>query len=466
MTFFGNKTRSHGLLCAGVALTTLTATAQDWRLGTAPSSPSAATFVRLTYDLQRRVTVAFGGWDAPIGSTVFQDTWEYDGTNWVQRQPVTIPDERDSHGMVYDLARGRTIMFGGWDFNFALLGETWEWDGTNWVDRMPTNSPSARLFPAMAYDTTRGLVVLFGGEDAGGLRDDTWEYDGNDWRQATPATAPSPRAGHVVAFDSARSRTVLFGGTDNNQPLGDTWEFDGTNWSAITTDGAPAARVDAQMVFDDGRRRCVLFGGADAAIDRDDTWEFDGRYWRELITQNRPQGNSAMGMAYDTVRARTVVFGGFDGTAAIGDTWELGGDDATYRLFGTGCDGSNNLPPRIAPNALPAVGTTADLDIVDLPAGGGTAIVTIGLFDTVWNGQTLPLDLGPFGLSGCRAYASADASAVYSHANGTVNWALVIPNDPGLRGVRLFLQALSLDPAVTSRPFPGATSAAIEINIG
>jgi hypothetical protein len=45
----------------------------------------------------------------------------------------------------------------------TLLNDTWVWDGTNWVQKFPGHCPSARYHHAMAYDAARGQVVLFGG---------------------------------------------------------------------------------------------------------------------------------------------------------------------------------------------------------------------------------------------------------------------------------------------------------------
>lgn len=437
--------------------------AQNWVQANPAASPAGATFPRSAFDVARARTVVFGGWNAPTGSIVFQDTWEYDGTNWFLRSPATVPTERDSHVMAYDSTRARTVMFGGWDFNFNLLGETWEWDGTDWSNRLPANAPSARLLSAMTFDSARNVIVLFGGSDQANLLGDTWEYDGIDWTQASPAGSPGPREGHSMAYDAARARTVLFGGREPAL-LGETWEYDGGSWTQVTTDGAPSPRTDSFMVFDLQRARCVLFGGSDGVADLDETWEYDGRGWRQLVTAARPQGNSAMAMAYDLVRGQTVVFGGFDGAGAIGDTWELGGNAATYRTFGTGCDGSNSLPPRIVPGAMPAVGTTTDVTIVDLPSTGGAAFVTAGFSDTVSGGAPLPIDLTGIGLTGCRGYTSTAVSVLVTHPSGTASWSLPIPANPSLSGLVIFLQALSIDPAVT-RPLPGATSNAAEMNV-
>jgi hypothetical protein len=439
-------------------------TAQDWTIRVLATNPAAATFPRLAYDSQRNRCVEFGGWNAPSGTIVFQDTWEYDGTTWILRAPATVPDERDSHVMAYDSARGRTIMFGGWDFNFVRLGQTWEWDGTDWVDRQPLNAPSGRILAAMAYDTLRGVTVLFGGADDVAERNDTWEWNGTNWTQRNLNYSPSPRTSHAMAYDVARGRIVLFGGRDVTGLLADTWEYDGTDWFQILVDGAPAARVDHQMVFDTQRARVVLVGGADALVERDDTWEYDARGWRELYTAHRPPANSSFGMAYDTARNQTVLFGGYDGLAARGDTVELGGGAATWRTFGTGCVGSGGLTPRLVPVAVPALGTTTRVDVAGLPPGGGLVYVTAGFSDTTWGPAPLPFDLGVVGLTGCRGYTSADTGVVIAHTAGTATWTLAIPAAPALGGLVAFLQALSFDTAAP-RPFPGATSNAAEANL-
>ena len=439
--------------------------AQNWTLAAPATSPAAAVFPRLVHDLQRARSVAFGGWNGVAAApVVFQDTWEHDGVTWSLRTPATVPTERDSHVMAFDLQRGRTVMFGGWDFNLVFLGQTWEWDGTDWSNRNPVNAPSPRILSAMAYDITRGVCVLFGGEDGSGLVADTWEWDGTDWTQRTTAVAPSARTSHAMTYDAVRGRIVLFGGDDGNAQLGDTWEYDGIAWSQVLTDGAPPARVDAQLAFDTQRGRSLLFGGSDTVIDRNDTWEYDGSRWQQVFTLVRPQGNAAMGMAYDSGRGRTIVFGGYDGLGAIGDTWEFGGVGATVRTFGTGCVGGAGRTPRLSPVVVPGLGTTTRVDLVDLPAAGGAAYLAIGASDQSWLGAPLPVDLSPIGLVGCRGYTSADAGQLLSHAAGTATWTFAIPGSPSLGGFVFYLQALSFDPAAP-RPFAAALSNAARLEV-
>jgi hypothetical protein len=93
--------------------------------------------------------------------------------------------------MAYDAARGQVVLFGGSDGS-RLLNDTWVWDGTNWVQKFPANAPPARLAHAMAYDAARGQVVLFGGASFGSFSD-TWVWDGTNWVQKFPGDQP-PKA--------------------------------------------------------------------------------------------------------------------------------------------------------------------------------------------------------------------------------------------------------------------------------
>src|SRR5881628_2028 len=83
------------------------------------------------------------------------------------------PAARDNMGMADDAARGRVVLFGGYEFG-SFVADTWTWDGTAWTEQHPTHSPIGRCCMAMAYDAARRLVVLFGGGYAYGSLGDTW----------------------------------------------------------------------------------------------------------------------------------------------------------------------------------------------------------------------------------------------------------------------------------------------------
>src|SRR5262245_42501309 len=148
---------------------------------------------------------------------------------WTQRIPTDVPRPRTRAAMTCDVARARTVLFGGLvesaDF-FAMSAETWEWDGATWQLRQPGAVPPARRSHAMTTDLLRGRTVLFGGQGQG-LLAHTWEWDGNTWTHATPAHSPPAMSDHAMAYDVLRGHTVLFGGAAQNALLDDTWEWDG-----------------------------------------------------------------------------------------------------------------------------------------------------------------------------------------------------------------------------------------------
>jgi hypothetical protein len=175
----------------------------------------------------------------PAGCTAFvsggdlcAETWEYDGTTWLERTPGLSPPPRLGHSVAYDTARGVTVLFGGATSleSDGLRGDTWEWDGTEWRERQPATSPPPCWLHAMAYDSSRHVTVLFGG--AGGDSAEpgtTWEWDGTSWTPHESPQSPPPRLGGALAYDSDRSVMVLFGGqgTTKAGTLNDMWEWRG-----------------------------------------------------------------------------------------------------------------------------------------------------------------------------------------------------------------------------------------------
>src|SRR5262249_27999285 len=155
------------------------------------------------------------------------------------------PAKRYRHGLAYDTARSKTVLFGGYTPTGATsLGDTWEWDGSRWTLRSPALSPSPRLGHALAYDIAPGSVVIFSCAAAAGGLADTWEWDGTTWTDVTPALSPSSRTGYGFAYDSARGKSVLFGGIDTASTLlNDTWEWDGSVWTQATPTTLPPART-------------------------------------------------------------------------------------------------------------------------------------------------------------------------------------------------------------------------------
>jgi hypothetical protein len=312
--------RGVSVLFGGSAGGTLLGDTWEWNgsawAQVATSGPAPRENHGLAFDSARSRVVLFGGGDAT--GNVRGDTWEWDGTTW-SAIAAAGPSPRMSHGMSFDSTRGRTVVFGGWaGTGGSDYADTWEWDGTNWTPA-PVSGPSARDSTAMVYDATRMRTVLYGGQGVSSELADTWEYDGSAWT-ASAATADK-RLGHALAWDAARDRVVLYGGQVCNMAScnipSTTWEYDGTNWTQTSTSGPPGTFSSA-LAWDQLRNDTVLaLGGAD-------TWLYAGGVWTQASLSGPPARDGAA-MAWDSARKRTVLFGGFVSSVPLSDTWEWDG---------------------------------------------------------------------------------------------------------------------------------------------
>ena len=150
-----------------------------WTMQSPSTNPPPRQLPAMAYDLQLGMTVMFGGDDPQV--SVFGDTWLYDGTTWALVPAVgPQPPPRSNARMVYDNARGVCILFGGFDpIGFTILNDTWEFDGVQWREVDAHVYPPRSDF-GMCMDLVRGRPVLFGGRIANnGIVDDTWEFGAN-----------------------------------------------------------------------------------------------------------------------------------------------------------------------------------------------------------------------------------------------------------------------------------------------
>jgi hypothetical protein len=196
---------------------------------TASNTPPARSFHAMAYDSARQEVVLFGGY---LGGNL-GDTWIWNGLFWRQRT-VSGPSARNAHAMSFDRNRQKTVLFAGGPGS----QETWEWDGVNWVNRTEpvvtvANTPPAGYAAGMAYDPLRRRTVLFGGSS--GTRE-TWEWDGTNWFNLSPAiltaaNTPSARNYPRMVYDDTRRAVVLVGGTGG---LTETWSWDGISWRVLS----------------------------------------------------------------------------------------------------------------------------------------------------------------------------------------------------------------------------------------
>lgn len=244
----------------------------QWHQITSTGSPPARAGHRIVYDSIRHVLVLFGGWNNNT-STGFTDTWERVGTQWQQRSPVHFPAARTDCGMAFDSNRGRTVVFGGQVYGgSSLLNDTWEWNGTDWQQRTLPTAPAARYGPMLAYDSAHRVCVLFGGGVVVGgssfSAGDTWTWNGTAWQVQQPPHQPPPSAGVVGTWDAARARLVT--GPIPNANF--SWEWDGHDWSLVLQ--APPSQ--GPLAYDAGRRLIVLYGNQwQPYANHGDTWTYE-----------------------------------------------------------------------------------------------------------------------------------------------------------------------------------------------
>jgi hypothetical protein len=262
-----------------------------WTQVTPSNSPPAAG--TMTYDPVRghliELETAQTDPSSPGQGVYAQDLWQWDGTNWehVGGSPVAAPVW---YGMTYDSMRATAVVF---DTNVLddPTKETWEWNDESWSNLMPTLVPSARRDSAIAFDVSRGRTVLFGGWEqslnATGMVSfsDVWEWDGMTWTNPTPAVTPPARSSDQIVYDTALQRTLVFAGSgtetvaDANTGewslLNDLWAWDGARWTAIEPSGdVPPGLCNFGMAYDSVRDRVVVFGGQENhGVYTNDTWE-------------------------------------------------------------------------------------------------------------------------------------------------------------------------------------------------
>ncbi len=442
---------------------TAIAPGQVWHLRAPSLSPSARDAHAMVYDAARGVTLLFAG----DGRRVLDDTWEWDGSLWTQLQPAASPPRRSWHAMAYDGARSVAVMFSGAKYSTGLHNDTWLWDGLAWTQAVTPNAPSPRAHHAMVFDERRQVVVLFGGANYNPpLLDDTWEWDGVVWRERRPAERPPGRAMHGMTYDQRRGVVLVFGGLSRSGPgyHDDTWTWDGTRWARVPTRVQPPAMTATALEYDPRRDRTVLVPGFGRSRYLD-TWEFDGADWAARPLSPQPGTKQDGELVYDTARETLVLFGGRSSSNFSNETWEYAPAVAA-RLdpIGTSCAGSTGTPALVQAAAweLPWLGSSFTVHVTNVPAA--LAVGWVGSSSTSWVGGALPAPLAFLGAAGCSVWVSPEVAQPLPTSVATVSWTVPVPAVASLIGLDVFLQALVVDPAANPAGF--TTTNGLRAHIG
>lgn len=296
-------------------------------------APQPRIYTEMAFDPAAGRSILYGGWN---GTTVLEDTWSFDGKRWTDHGTAGTAGPRLQPAMCYAPFVGTLMFGGGAGFSGPYYNDTLAWDGSSWFPTLTLGAPTPRYGHDMVYDSARNRVVLFGGYDASGSTNTTHELRplqfGFEWNAIATNGTPPARHAHRLAYDSRRQRTVLFGGSSSAGIfLGDTWEYDGATaqWTQAFPAVSPPRRWNHVMDFDPARGVVVMTGGYGnplcgnfCASHLDDIWEYDGTTWRQRTTGGTlPSGREGAAFAYDSAHQRFVMQGGSGSVSYPIETW-------------------------------------------------------------------------------------------------------------------------------------------------
>jgi hypothetical protein len=229
--------------------------------------PAARAKHAMAYDEARNRVVLFGG---ASHQTQFDDTWEWSGDKWQLIETPHKPPGRCCHAMTYDRIRGRVMLHGGWDsVKNTFFDDTWEWDGSDWEEVTCCSVPKASGHTLNGYTPQNEILAILSGDDG------TWTWDGQVWRDLNIFSPPS-RSDGKMAYDDKHKWSILFGGNKKGEFMGDTWVFIDGAWTELNFPTHPPRRFGHIMFYDTRRQSVMLFGGADQENKRlNDTWELN-----------------------------------------------------------------------------------------------------------------------------------------------------------------------------------------------
>ncbi|MFO1078088.1 MAG: hypothetical protein U1E73_10250 [Planctomycetota bacterium] len=113
---------------------------------------------------------------------------------------------------------------------------------------------------------------------------------------------------------------------------------------------------------------------------------------------------------------------------------------ATITVFG-----ADTAELQLSASARPILGGSLLLHSVNVPVSSGLGAQLFGLL------QVNPgIDLGPFGMAGCRRYLSLDVAGVLVPTGGTASWPLSLPGTVGFAGLHIYAQSVMLAAGVNT----------------
>ncbi|MDE1820212.1 MAG: hypothetical protein KGI98_05085 [Euryarchaeota archaeon] len=297
----------------------------------------------MAYDARDGYTLLFGGGNGPCG--VFcNDTWAFNGTDWVRIATPVAPSPRQWPMMTYDPFDGYVLLFGGVASDGVTpLADTWAFSGGRWQLISEQGGPAPRWAGGMAADLNDGYVLLFGGfAGAPQFYRDSWGYSHGHWTSLVPLRSPPPRWTPLLATDPAEGGVILYGGFNQNEGfLADTWDFSNGSWTQTYPANYPPPREKGMIAFDPVVGGPVLFGGdvcptgctnASSVRSLNDTWVLVNGSWSSVSSPGYPEAQWGEMLSFDWTLGSAVLLGE-DGTHGRNSTvWLLSPAHAPPRL--------------------------------------------------------------------------------------------------------------------------------------
>lgn len=223
--------------------------------------------------------IMFGGSD--FDGNTLDTTYAWDGATWTLLTPGTTPVRRFFHAMAWDPGLGKVVMFGGDNDVFPFyLDDTWTWDGSDWTQESPSTVPTARASISGAYDGT-GAVIYGGRSDSLFYRHDTFRYSGGDWHDLSPATTPRTSQAYTLTGNG----TVILQPGDDGSPgaTNHTFAWGGSDWTDLGTPGVvPQGPTGACSALDSGGDVIVYGGSGGGGYTFDHTYKFAAGVWSDV----------------------------------------------------------------------------------------------------------------------------------------------------------------------------------------
>ncbi|MFO1051172.1 MAG: DNRLRE domain-containing protein [Planctomycetota bacterium] len=116
--------------------------------------------------------------------------------------------------------------------------------------------------------------------------------------------------------------------------------------------------------------------------------------------------------------------------------------------FGWGCSMRALFPMSDVAAGAPRLGGSFVLRTISVMQGSVVGVL-FGTSNTTWSGGALPWSLAPIGIPYCNLYVSPDIAVTLPIVNtGSFDLTVPLPNQPGLVGASLFMQAVALPPQI------------------